>query len=224
MRTDDALIRTAAGAIGFVAVAAAAAGAGLLAASLVAVAVLLVLVSLARPLMTPSVLLVGDPDGADGRRLGGMTRALEDAGFAVTTCEGPARRTCPVVQGDPCPVKCRASAVVVAHPATYSGPVPDCGRVLGLPELRIEDRSYLEPFVDRKAGSACVGGSRGPEVAVGTLMALLQPPLRTEAAIPGTGPDLSWFTQASVSARPTGWDGRPKGWARTHFARPASDF
>lgn len=212
MRIADTVIRIAAGAVGFGAAVAAAAGAGPLAASMVAVAALLALVPLARPLLSPSVLLVGDPDGAGGGRLSGMMRALEDAGFAVSTCEGPARRTCAVVQGGPCPVKCRASAVVVAHPATYSGPVPDCGRALGLPELRIDDRSYREPFVDRKAGSARVGGSRGPEVAVGTLLALLQPPLRTAAATPGTAPDPSWFTQASVSARPTGWDRRRKGW------------
>lgn len=212
MRTDDALIRFGAGSIGFGAVVAAAAGAAPLAAFLVAIAVLLALLPLARSLLTPSVLLVGDPDGVDGDRLDGVTRALEAAGFAVSTCDGPARGTCPVVQGGPCPVRCRAAAVVVSHPATYSGPVPDCGRVLRLPELRIDDCSYLEPFVDRTAGAARVGGSRGPEVAVDTLMALLQPPLRPGSGTSGPGPELSWFSQASVSARPTGWNGRPKGW------------
>lgn len=140
-----------------------------------ACAVLLFLVTLGRLIVTPRVLLVGDPDGGLGRRrLGALEQALEDAGFAICTCAGPSQRQCPVLAGNPCPVEGGASAVVVFHPASYTGPVPRCGQALGLPEVRVEDASGLE---SRVAGQeAAIGSERGVTEAVATLTALIGTP------------------------------------------------
>lgn len=173
MRSDDALMGVVAATLGFGAVAMAAAGAGWLpVAAFAAISAVLLLMVLGRALVTPRVVLVGDPDGPAGGRLGGMTKALEDAGFAVRACPGPTHRPCPVLQGNPCPLLGGGSAVVVFHPATYSGPVPPCGLALALPQLTVEDRSNRDP--DVKEGWARVGGDQGPEAAIATLRALLE--------------------------------------------------
>lgn len=131
----------------------------------------LFLVAAFRVLVTPRILLVGDPDGPSGGRLQVMTEALEEDGFAVRSCAGPTHGGCPVLDGKPCPVGGLLSGVVVYHPADYTGPVPNCGRALHLPELTIEADSDREPEVARD--TALVGAARGPETAVRALHAIV---------------------------------------------------
>lgn len=176
MRVHDALLGIVAATLGFGAVVLGVAGVHWAGVTLLAAcAGLLALVMFGRAIVTPRVLVVGDPDGGWGRRrLGALEQALEDAGFGVCTCPGPSHRQCPVLAGRPCPVRVGASAVVVAHPAAYTGPVPRCGQALGLPELRIEDASPLPPRVAGQEGE--MGSERGVTDAVATVKALIGAP------------------------------------------------
>lgn len=172
MRTCDGLTAIIAATFGFGAIVVAAEGAHwAVVASFATLAALLCLAVLVKAVVTPRVVLVGDPDGPNGGRLQAITQALDDAGFGVRSCDGPTHHPCPVLRGNPCPVHGHASAVVVFHPKSYSGPVPPCGEALGLPQLTIEDRSHREPEVNPR--KAHIGGAKGPDAAIAALTTLI---------------------------------------------------
>jgi len=177
MRTYDALLTIVAGTLGFGAVVVAASGAHWAVVMLFAVtAVLFLLRAMWRAVLTPRILVVGDPDGPGGsRRLGALEQALEDAGFAVTCCSGPSHHACPVLEGRPCPLEGRASGVVVHHAATYTGPIPECGHALGLPELCIDEGSAVGAEIGD--GEGHIGSGRAVAEAVSAVSTLVRRPV-----------------------------------------------
>lgn len=67
-----------------------------------------------------------------------LEEALDDAGYGLTYCGGPAERPCPVYAGRPCPVHGHpVAAVIVKEPGDVT-PVPPCGRALHIPALPLE--------------------------------------------------------------------------------------
>lgn len=80
------------------------------------------------------VLLVGDTDPSFDLR-----GSLEQAGFAVRTCAGPARRACPVLGGEPCPIPGHPVAAIVRVPPAYAGPAAPCGSAFGVWMLEVRE-------------------------------------------------------------------------------------
>lgn len=80
----------------------------------------------------PQVLLVGRRDGR--RNL--LESELDTAGFVVASCEGPATRPCPVLNGQSCPVPARPWATV-AYLDDASHHVPPCDRHFRVPTIAV---------------------------------------------------------------------------------------
>lgn len=114
------------------------------------------------------VLLVGEPGGRPAYRL---REELDDAGFGFRTCPGPDHRPCPAMQGGPCPIRGSLTAAIVYSPER--GTEPPCGAALGVAELTIAEASPAEPVIEGVRGR--VGWQRGPAVAVGALLELIEP-------------------------------------------------
>ena len=84
-----------------------------------------------RTARTPHVLLVGEPRGRPAYRL---REDLDEDGYALRFCPGPAARPCPWFEGKPCPITGRVvAAMVVGEPAGTRH--PPCHEALGVPEI-----------------------------------------------------------------------------------------
>jgi hypothetical protein len=118
-----------------------------------------------RTTRTPRVLVVGEPRG---RPLYRLREELDEGGFALRFCPGPAGRPCPVFQGKPCPAGGHPVGAVIFRRAGEVGPVPPCGLALGgIPSLTLEEGSAREPAVGPRRGG--MGWDRGPAAAVEVL-------------------------------------------------------
>lgn len=98
---------------------------------------------------TQQVVLVGDP-GED--RSFDLQWTLDNAGFAVRSCVGPANRPCPVLEGKDCPIGGHPVAAVVRIPVNYAGPAAPCARGLGVPMLEVHevaDADFAAGTLDR---------------------------------------------------------------------------
>jgi hypothetical protein len=94
---------------------------------------------------TKKILIVGAPAR---ERFYGLESTLDEAGYAVTSCVGPAARECPVFRGEPCPVTSHPVAALLVTPEGYAGPFPPCEHALRIPAMRFalnatdDDRSH----------------------------------------------------------------------------------
>lgn len=93
---------------------------------------------------TRRVLFVGRPDLGDGHRL---EADLDHAGYMVVSCPGPHRRRggCPVLRGEPCPIRWDADLAVVFESADHPGPHAPCHAALGIPVLTVAVGSDAPP-------------------------------------------------------------------------------
>lgn len=96
------------------------------------------------------VLVVGAPSADPSLDVRGN---LDDVGFAVRTCVGPASRPCPVFDGRECPISGHPVAAVVRVPRGYAGPAAPCGSVFRIPMLEIREEAdgafAMETFTER---------------------------------------------------------------------------
>jgi hypothetical protein len=104
--------------------------------ALLTAAAALVLVAAWRHSQTTRVAVVGM---RNGDRLRALEAALDDAGLAPRVCFGPEHHPCPVLADQPCPVRGHPAAAVVYVPAGQTGPLPPCGRGLGVPVLAVAE-------------------------------------------------------------------------------------
>lgn len=93
-----------------------------------------------RAVRTPRVLVVGYPDPEFDLR-----ESLDEAGYAVRVCVGPARRPCPVLEGGECPIPGQPVAAIVRIPAGYAGPDAPCGRALGIRMIEVREATAESP-------------------------------------------------------------------------------
>jgi hypothetical protein len=113
-----------------------------------------------------TVLVVGEPSA----NVRSIDRALEDAGYEVCSCAGPANRPCPVLQGRHCPLGDRPVAALVYHPGLHGRYAP-CGSDLHVPVVVVEDRLDEQP--EPVGGVAQVGLDRGVGHVVGRMQDLI---------------------------------------------------
>ncbi|MGZ6526606.1 MAG: hypothetical protein ACXVES_05375, partial [Actinomycetota bacterium] len=112
------------------------------------------IIMVSRSAGTARVLVVGDPEGG---RLNRMEDALDREGFAIQSCVGPARKSCPALHGRPCPVTGHPVAAVIFNPDSYRGAVPPCGSALGIAALTVEAGSAREAAFE---GQGAIVGSQ----------------------------------------------------------------
>jgi hypothetical protein len=134
MRSSDLFFGLFAAMAGFAVVVALAAGLGtgvivvLVASGLVALALMR-----SRAERAPQVLLVGRSTG----EIDHLESALDLGDFAVARCAGPQARSCPVLEGRPCPVPAHPLATVTYLDAPEA-PLPPCERHFHVPVIAVE--------------------------------------------------------------------------------------
>jgi hypothetical protein len=113
-----------------------------------------------------TVLVVGEPSAS----VASIDDALEEAGYDVRSCAGPANRPCPVLQGRRCPLGERPIAALVYRPA-IGGRYAPCGSEFRIPSVIVEERLVDEP---EPIGSyARVGLDHGADHVVRVMQGLL---------------------------------------------------
>lgn len=121
----------------------------------------------------PAALVVTNHPGDDRP----VRAALQEDGWLVQTCAGPAHGDCPLMRGEPCDLRSSVDAAVVfVEASTHSnqaGALPRlrCAADRGSPAV-VAVESSVEPT--RFSGStACVGALRGPDAILSAISALL---------------------------------------------------